>query len=76
MRWRTREGPIGSHQELAREEKWETSEAETEEVEDVVEWRRREGGRRRREAVRRVGLAGVVAILVYGSLVAPTSARS
>lgn len=32
MRWRIREGPIGSHQELAREEKWETSSAETDDV--------------------------------------------
>lgn len=38
MRCRTREGPIGSHQLLAREEKWESSSAETEE--GVVEWRR------------------------------------
>ena len=37
MRCRTREGPIGSHQLLAREEKWESSSAETEEV---VKWRR------------------------------------
>lgn len=30
IRCRIREGPIGSHQELARAEKWESSEAETE----------------------------------------------
>lgn len=30
IRWRIREGPIGSHQELARPEKWESSSAETE----------------------------------------------
>lgn len=33
IRWRIREGPIGSHQELARLEKWDSSSAETEEVE-------------------------------------------
>lgn len=32
MRCRIREGPMGSHQELAREEKWETSSAETDDV--------------------------------------------
>jgi hypothetical protein len=62
IKWRTREGPIGSHQELAREEKWETSDAETEEVE--VEWERRVEGQRRRDIVRKAGLTGVMAILV------------
>ena len=38
MRCRTREGPWGSHQELAREEKWLSSSGETEVV--AVEWRR------------------------------------
>lgn len=33
IRCRIREGPIGSHQELARPEKWESSSAETEDVE-------------------------------------------
>lgn len=33
IRWRIREGPIGSHQELASAEKWESSSGETEEVE-------------------------------------------
>lgn len=35
MRWRRREGPWGSHHDAAREEKWETSEAETEDREGV-----------------------------------------
>jgi hypothetical protein len=33
IRCRIREGPIGSHQELASPEKWESSSAETEDVE-------------------------------------------
>lgn len=33
IRCRIRDGPIGSHQELARAEKWESSSAETEDVE-------------------------------------------
>lgn len=33
IRCRIREGPIGSHQELASAEKWESSSAETEDVE-------------------------------------------
>lgn len=32
-RWRIRDGPIGSHHELARAEKWESSSGETEDVE-------------------------------------------
>lgn len=35
IRWRIRDGPIGSHQELARAEKCETSSAETDDVECV-----------------------------------------
>lgn len=33
IRWRIRDGPIGSHQELARAEKCETSSADTDDVE-------------------------------------------
>lgn len=32
IRWRIRDGPIGSHHELARDEKCETSSAETDDV--------------------------------------------
>lgn len=38
IRCRIREGPIGSHQELARAEKWESSSAETEDVECRRVW--------------------------------------
>lgn len=44
IRWRILEGPIGSHHELARPEKWESSSAETE-----VEWLRMAGGVREGE---------------------------
>lgn len=49
MRWRMRDGPIGSHQELARAEKWESSSAETEEVEccRVMQEDENEGSRER-----------------------------
>lgn len=38
IRCRIREWPIGSHQELARAEKWESSSAETEDVECARVW--------------------------------------
>lgn len=38
IRCRIREWPIGSHQELARAEKWESSSAETEDVECARIW--------------------------------------
>ena len=37
MRWRMREEPCGSHHEDARAEKWDSSVAETEDLEVVVE---------------------------------------
>jgi len=38
MRWRSREGPRGSHHDEARAAKWESSEAETDEEDGFAEW--------------------------------------